>query len=379
MLTNDGNTQANVALSSCEPNIAGSCEDTKWDSRFKDGQGNEISQLTIQSEETTQIFLEVLVSDNINNNSESFDVRIGIVGTNIMMSESLTVTVSNFNYSMSVAFESPGEDPSLMRFSLPPGGLSSISFLIANTGDGGADDVVISVSGMDSSILRSISADGQVLEGEEVTIPANGDVSVTIDFEVLEVDSGTSGVIRVGVTSKQNPGQAQSYVDLVGDIRAIQGLQIDMESSQTKEAAYPENTECTRFVANHGNREEDVEVLTSDSLRGWTVDVIGDEFKLQPGKTKEVTVRVTPPSQMIADDEYSFTVIVQPKDLPVAGEPIDLTVESTVGVGALSGDAQKAIAMAIILVGSIAVTYLFIRIRAENRMMSDPIYVELDD
>jgi hypothetical protein len=45
----------------------------------------------------------------------------------------------------------------------------------------------------------------------------------------------------------------------------------------------------------------------------------------------------------------------------------------------LSGDTQKAIAMAIILVGSIAVAYLFIRIRAENRTMSDSIYVELDD
>ena len=378
-LTNAGNTQDNFALSSCDPNISESCEETKWDSRFKDDQGNEISQLTIQSEETAQISLEVLVSDNINNNSESFDVRIGIVGTNIMMSESLTVTVSNFNYSMSVAFESPGEDPSLLRFSLPPGGSSSLSFLIANTGDGGTDDVVISVSGMDSSVLRVISADGQVLEGDEVTVPANGNVLVTIDFEILEVDSGTSGVIRVGVTSKKNTGQTPSYVDLVVDIRAIHDLQIDMESSQTKESSYPENTEFTIFVTNHGNIEEEVEVLTSDSLRGWTVDVIGDEFKLQPGNTREVTVRVTPPSQMIADDEYSFTVIVQPKDMPVAGEPIDLTVESTIGVGALSGDEQKAIAMAIILVGSIAVTYLLLRIRAENRMMSDSIHVELDD
>ena len=67
--------------------------------------------MTIQSEETVQVFLEVLVSDNINNNSESFDVRIGIVGTNILLEETLTVTVSNFNYSMSVAFQEPGEDP----------------------------------------------------------------------------------------------------------------------------------------------------------------------------------------------------------------------------------------------------------------------------
>ena len=378
-LSNTGNIQDNFALSSCDPNISESCEDTKWDSRFKDSQGNEISQLTVESEETVQISLEVLVSDNINNNSESFDVRIGIIGTNIMMSESLTVTVSNFNYSMSVAFESPEEDPSLMRFSLPPGGSSSLSFIITNTGDGGSDDVVIDVSGMDSSVLRTISADGQVLDGDQATVPSEGQISVTIDFEVLDVESGTSGVIRVSVTSKKNTGQTPSYVDLVVDIRSIHDLQINIESSQKKESSYPENAEFTIFVTNHGNIEEEVEVLTSDSLRGWTVDVIGGEFKLQPGKMKEVTVRVTPPSELIADDEYSFTVIVQPKDMPVAGEPIDLTVESKVRTGALSGDAQRAIAMGIILVGSIAVAYLFMRVRAENRMMSDSLYVELDD
>ena len=186
-------------------------------------------------------------------------------------------------------------------------------------------------------------------------------------------------MIRVSVTSKKNTGQTPSYVDLVVDIRSIHDLQINIESSQKKESSYPENAEFTIFVTNHGNIEEEVEVLTSDSLRGWTVDVIGGEFKLQPGKMKEVTVRVTPPSELIADDEYSFTVIVQPKDMPVAGEPIDLTVESKVRTGALSGDTQRAIAMGIILVGSIAVAYLFMRVRAENRMMSDSLYVELDD
>ena len=378
-LTNTGNIQDNFALSSCDPNISESCEDTKWDSRFKDGQGNEISQVTVESDETVDISLEILVSDNINNNSESFDVRIGIVGTNIMMQESLTVTVSNFNYSMSVAFENPDEDPSLMRFSLPPGGSSSLTFVVTNTGDGGSDDVVIDVSGMDSSVLRTISSGGQVLDGDEVTVPSEGQISVTIDFEVLDVESGTSGVIRVSVTSKKNTGQTPSYVDLVVDIRSIHDLRIEMESSPKLESSYPENAEFTITVINHGNIEEEVEVLTSDSLRGWTVDVIGDEFKLQPGKSKEVRVRVTPPSELISDDEYSFTVIVQPKDMPVAGEPIDLTVESKVRTGALSGDAQRAIAMAIILVGSIAVTYLFMRVRAENRMISDSIYLELDD
>ena len=378
-LSNTGNIQDSFALSSCDPNIQDSCEETKWDSRFKDSQGNEISQLTVDSEGEVEISFEVLVSDNINNNSESFDVRVGIVGTNIMMSKSLTVTVSNFNYSMAVAFESPDEDPSLMQFSLPPGGTSSLSFQVTNTGDGGSDVVVIDISGMDSSVLRTISSNGQVMESGEVTVPAEGQATITIDFDVMEVESGTSGVIRVSVTSKKNTGQTPSYVDLYVDIRSIHDLQVDIEGSQKKETSYPENAEFTLFVTNHGNIEEKVEVITSDSLRGWTVDVIGDDFRLQPGKTREVTVRVTPPSELIADDEYSFTVIVQPKDMPVAGEPMDLTVESKVRTGALSGDTQTAIAMAIILVGSIAVAYLFMRVRSENRMLSDSIYLERDD
>ena len=378
-LTNTGNTQDNFALSSCDPNIPDTCEDTKWDTRYKDGQGNPISQLTIQSEETAQISLEVLVSDNINNNSESFDVRIGIVGTNILMQETLTVTVSNFNYSMSVAFQEPGEDPGLMRYALPPGGSSSLSFVVANTGDGGADDAVFTISGMDSAVLKTISANGQVLEDDQVTVPANGQVVVTIDLDVLDVESGTSGVIRVSVTSKKNTGQAPSYVDLVMDIRAIHDLQVDIETSTSKESSWPDNAEFKIFVTNQGNIEERVEVLTSDSLRGWTVDVIGDDFRLQPGKTREVTVRATPPSELIADDEYTFTVIVQPKDMPVAGEPLDLTVVSKVGTGVLSSDTQRAVAIATIIVGTLGVAFLLMRARADNRMIEDAMFVHQDD
>ena len=109
------------------------------------------------------------------------------------------------------------------------------------------------------------------------------------------------------------------------------------------------------------------------------MDIIGEEFRLQPGKTREVTVRVTPPSQLIADDEYKFTVIVQPKDMPVAGEPLDLSVESKVSTGILAGDTQTAVAIAIIIVGALGVAYLFMRTRAENRMIEDAMVMHQDD
>ena len=378
LISNTGNIQDTFALSSCDPKISETCEQTKWDTKFKDNQGNEVSQVTIQSEEALQVFLEVLVSDNINNNSESFEARIGIVGTNILLTDEISVTVSNFNYSMSVGFENPGENPAIMPISLPPGGFSSMSFAVTNTGDGGADDVVISVSGMDSSVLRTISVDGQILDGNEVRVPANGQITVQIDFDVMDVESGTSGVIRIGVTSKKNTGQAPSFVDMVVDIRAIHDLNVEMETSQSLTSTYPENTEFTIIVTNQGNTEEEVEVLTSDSLRGWTVDVIGDEFKLKPGKTREVIVRVTPPSEMISDDEYTFTVIVQPKGMPVAGEPIDLSVESTIGSGSISEDTKTIVSIGVIAVGSLSVLYLFARTRAENRILSDSIQIESD-
>ena len=67
------------------------------------------------------------------------------------------------------------------------------------------------------------------------------------------------------------------------------------------------------------------------------------------------------------------------KGMPVAGDPIALTVESAVGAGSISADTQTAIAVAVIVIGSMSVTYLFARSRAENLMISDSVQVEFDD
>ncbi len=379
LLTNTGNIQDTFALTSCDPDIADDCGETKWANRYKDTDGNEISMMNLESDQEVEISLEILISDNINNKSESFEVRIGIVGTQVLLKHVLTATVSNFNYSMSVAFESPGEDPNTMAMSLPPGGSVSIPLIVTNTGDGGADDAVFTISGLDSSVVRTIKVGGIDVDGE-ITVPSEGQTLVVVEFEVLEVESGTSGVITIRVTSKKNTGQLPSFLEIAMDIRAIHDLQLDMETTDFLSASYPEHMEFEIFVTNHGNIEEEIEVLTSDSLRGWTVDVVGgEEFKLDPGKTKQVKVRVTPPSNMISDDEYTFTVTVQPKGMPVAGEPIDLTVESSVGAASISSETQMAIAIAVILVGSLAITYLFARSRAENMMLSESLNVELDD
>ena len=377
-LTNTGNIQDMYALSSCDPDINDSCVETKWPTSFADSSGNEISIVTLDSEQTVTINMMVIVGGFVDNDTESFEVRIGIVGSEVLLTQTLTVTVSIYNYSMSLAFESPDEDPGFMSVSLPPGGESSISFLISNTGDGGRDEAVVYVNGMDSSVLRTIKADGAIVD-EAVIIPANGQVLIEVEFEALEVESGTTGVIRVGVTSKKNTGQSSSFVEIAVDIRTIHDLQFILESDESETAPYPEHMKFTLFVTNQGNTEEDVEVLTSDSLRGWTVDVIGDEFKLKPGETREVDVRATPPSDMISEDEYTFTVTVQPKDMPVAGQPIDLTVKSTLGVGSVSDGTEKVMAIAVIFIGSMLVVYLLMRSRNESLQLTQAIVTEQDD
>ena len=72
---------------------------------------------------------------------------------------------------------------------------------------------------------------------------------------------------------------------------------------------------------------------------------------------------------MIEDDEYTFTIVVQPKDLPVAGEPIDLTVKSTLGVGSLSEETLQVIIIGIIIGGTILIMTIFTRVRRENKMI----------
>ena len=81
------------------------------------------------------------------------------------------------------------------------------------------------------------------------------------------------------------------------------------------------------FVTNNGNVVEDIEIISGESLRGWTIDIIEDEFKLPPERP-ERSRRATPPSQLLDDDLHRFTVIAQPEGIPVAGQPIELTVNS---------------------------------------------------
>jgi protein-S-isoprenylcysteine O-methyltransferase Ste14 len=52
---------------------------------------------------------------------------------------------------------------------------------------------------------------------------------------------------------------------------------------------------------------------------------------------------------------------------------------STLGIGTISDEMQEVIAIAVIVVGSLLVLYLFARSRSENRLLVESLNDEYDD
>ena len=171
-----------------------------------------------------------------------------------------------------------------------------------------------------------------LVEGVEIDnsiqIPKDGRILVEVRMEVMEgVSNGVSGIIKVSAASERNAAETTS-VDLMIQVMTIHDIIFTLEGDSEQTVDYPEKAIFSLFVTNNGNIIEDIEIISGESLRGWTIDIIEDEFKLPPGETREIQVRATPPSQLLDDDSYRFTVIAQPEGIPVAGQPIELTVNS---------------------------------------------------
>ena len=113
---------------------------------------------------------------------------------------------------------------------------------------------------------------------DSIQIPREGRVLVEVQMEVMEgVSNGVSGIIKVSVASERNNYQTTS-VDVMIQVMTIHNLIFTLEGDDEQTMNYPDKAFFTMFVTNNGNVVEDVEIISGESLRGWTVDVIDDEF-----------------------------------------------------------------------------------------------------
>ena len=61
-------------------------------------------------------------------------------------------------------------------------------------------------------------------------------------------------------------------------------------------------------MTNSGNIEEQIEITSTEGLRGWTVDIEQTDLLLYPGETETIRVRVKPPVDLPVEDEFEFTL-----------------------------------------------------------------------
>ena len=82
-----------------------------------------------------------------------------------------------------------------------------------------------------------------------------------------------------------------------------------------------------------------------------------------------------------ANDTYGFTITVQPKGMPVAGEPLDLevTAEVSPGLNWLSEQNEQILVYGLTGIGALLVVILFFRSRAENRRIIEALEHESSD
>jgi len=370
-ISNTGNVNDNFKLQACDPNDITGCNSPLWESTFSNNQGVTITQISIDSGVTKRIYLDVTIEGEENGDRASVSAVMTIFGTSISSSHVFNVEVSNFNYGMSITPAEPGEIPDELQVKLPPGGTGSVSFWVENIGDfPNGDNAVITINGMESTVLRSLIINGvEISEPFHVDVGSENRVLITLDFEVLEgIQSGASGLIKVSAASELNAIESTS-VNLLIDVITIHDLRFTIEEDTFKTINYPEKAIFTIYVTNHGNVEETVVIESSEPLRFWSINAVDDEFKLAPGETRTVEIRVTPPNDLFQDDTYDFTIIVMPKGLPVAGQPLDLSVtaEIPIGFSFLSDDVIQILGWVAILIGALLVIILVTRSRNESR------------
>ena len=223
-VTNSGNIQDTFKLQACDPGDQTGCSSPMWQSSFSDSEGNTITQIVLDPGQKQTIYLDVLVEGEEDADSASVLARIAIYGTTVADEHTVTVVVSNYNYAMAISPQIPGEIPDQIQATLPPGGTLTTSFWVENTGDyPGGDTAVISVTGMESSVVRTLTVEGVEIDGT-FSIGNGERVLLEVQLEVSEgVANGVSGVIEVAASSQKNTG-VKTTVDIVVEIRTIHDL-----------------------------------------------------------------------------------------------------------------------------------------------------------
>ncbi len=328
-VNNDGNVEDNFLLEVCDGGVPGDCVTPSWSTRFTDMQGNRITQITIQPDESAEIELQVTVSSSAFE-FEDAEFRANVyvqAQTSTMTSSDFRVQVSNFDYAANIAFVNPGDDPNAMDISLAPGSSTSFDVMVTNAGNSSfVDEAIVNAFGMEGLIDVTLTMNGSQLS-DAFSIGAAGSepVIITVDLSLTELAlDGDYGSITIESASVNDAAEI-STLNILVSVATIYELDVTIISGTELSVNPPNSAVFELEVTNIGNAETDCIVNMSEALRGWSLSHNADaSFKLQPGESITVLVKASPPAGLIDEDTFSFVVRIEPVESAIDGTPVDL-------------------------------------------------------
>ena len=331
---NNGNVQDSFRLRACDPNQPGSCASPSWNTIYVDDSGNEVTQISLTAGASQQVYLRVQIQSEDEGDYLQVQMKVNIVSApSNEYTKTVTARVSNYDYMMQLILAEPQGATDSMTVTLPPGGQTTVGLLFSDIGTSPyVEQALFTVEGMDSTISTTLTSDAEELAPGVFTMPDDSvPYYANITLSVMGTDqslNGEAGVVRVCAASMRNAA-SPSCVDIVVTIATVHDVDVEIEGGPTQNTTHPDFSDFLVTITNSGNIEEQIEITSTEGLRGWTIDIEQTDFLLEPGESATVRVRVKPPVEMMVEEEFEFTLIVTPESAPVAAQPVDITVRAT--------------------------------------------------
>ncbi|MEE2758766.1 MAG: hypothetical protein VYA86_02170 [Candidatus Thermoplasmatota archaeon] len=334
---NNGNVQDSFRLRACDPNQPGSgCSSPSWQSTFVDEQDNEVTQISLDAGASQQVYLRIHIQSEDEGDYLQVQIKVNIVSApSNEFVKTVTARVSNYDYMMQLILAEPQGAPDSLSVTLPPGGEATVSMLVSDVGTSPyIESALFTTQGMDSTISTSLRINGiEVGIGSTpYEIPDDSQVyHANLTFSVMGTDqglNGEAGVVKVCAASMRNTA-TPSCVDVVITIETVHKLEVVIEGGPDQNTTHPSFSDFLVQITNSGNIEEQIEITSTEGLRGWTVDIEQTDLMLYPGETETIRVRVKPPVELPVEDQFEFTLIVTPESCEVCSQPVDMSVKAT--------------------------------------------------
>tara|TARA_B110000444_G_scaffold18720_1_gene15725 strand:- start:44105 stop:47032 length:2928 start_codon:yes stop_codon:yes gene_type:complete len=403
-IQNTGNTQDNYRCIEQDQTAS-----PDWGVYCEDSAGNIISSsqgISIAPQSSVQVFMVVSIDGEEELSSSRLTVRIinkddtsnsgdeNNDGLPDNQREFVFLAIlSDRVFAMDVRLVDGGLDLRSGTSLLPPSGTQTFGFWVQNTGDGN-DQAIFDVSGLEGLATREITLYGLPVDGE-ISVPvgygiwnlnssrflldSSGEpiIGSTLDaaqtqmcelghcgggyearpfelyFEIeLTVNPGAStgdgGILELVVLSTKNAANRSGHFDISLDVQIIYEFEFDLGQLNTElNVEYPNSQEFIIDLTNTGNVDADVLVFSSESFRGWIVDLAEGEgtdvceftindfiCEVNVGQTIGILVTVKTPAGAEIASTYKFTLSAEPVETGVVDrENLEFTVNGDVASG----------------------------------------------